>query len=72
MSNDKPWVILAIILLAALGTYAGWLFTSPKEFTALLEFFKILASGLFGLVTGAAWQKLKQVKKEKEGGEKNG
>ena len=67
MSNDKPYVIIAIIMLAVLATWAGDVYKSPKVFTSLVEFFKILSSGLFGLVTGIAWEKLKT-----KGGEKNG
>ena len=66
MENDKPLVILAIVLLAAMGTYAGLQYSSPKEFVALLEFFKILSSGLFGLVTGLALGKMTATKKEKK------
>ena len=72
MSNDKPWVIMAVVLLAVMGTFAGYFYKSPEGFTTLLDFFKTLALGLFALVTGAAWEKIKRVKKEKEGGDSNG
>jgi len=45
--NDKILVILAICFLAALATY-------KPDCSDLIEFFKILSSGLFGLVTGVA------------------
>lgn len=42
--TDKIPVIIAIIVLAGLATY------KPEK--ALLDFLIVLASGLFGLVTG--------------------
>ena len=65
MSNDKPWVIMAAILLAVMGALAGYFYKSPADFATLLDFFKTLALGLFALVTGATWEKLRKVKKEK-------
>jgi len=43
--NDKIPVIVAILVLAGLATI------HPQE-QSLLHFFSMLASGLFGLVTG--------------------
>ena len=45
--NDKTLVVSAICFLAALATY-------KPDCSDLIEFFKILSSGLFGLVTGVA------------------
>ena len=43
--NDKILVVIAICFLAGLATY-------KPDCSDLIEFFKILSSGLFGLVTG--------------------
>ena len=47
MKDDKPYVVFAVIILAVLACFR-------PEAKSLLEFYKVLASGLFGLVTGSA------------------
>lgn len=58
--NDKPLVIGTIAFLAVLASWAAIKLTSPELLAQLLEFFKLLASGLFGLVTGAAMERTRQ------------
>jgi len=48
--NDKILVVLAVCFLAGLATY-------KPDCSELIELFKILSSGLFGLVTGVAIEK---------------
>lgn len=58
--NDKPLVIGIIAFLAVLAAWAALKVTTPDHFSQLLEFFKLLSSGLFGLVTGVAMEKARQ------------
>ncbi len=57
--NDKILVVLAICFLAGLAT-------CKQDCSELIEFFKILSSGLFGLVTGAAIEKVSKNRSNKE------
>ncbi len=60
--NDKVLVVIAVMLLAVLSALAAWLLPGEgtDEFKQLIGFFMVLASGLFGLVTGAAMERAKK------------
>lgn len=59
MINDKIPVVIAIMLLAFFATYAAKMIQELEVVKELLAFFTILASGLFGLVTGMTIERVR-------------